>query len=133
MFMFMFRSWMTWPLNYLLFGSLVARRYHSTFEVRMCSATPVVKISTRSGIWDLRKNERQSKFTFSLSQLPSNVFRCMYNALLICVTFKCRRYVGLVFNVDASFFKNFETTTYQLKDEVSQLFLIFNYLASFFF
>ena len=129
MFMFMFRSWMTWPLNYLLLGSMVARRYHSTFEVLMCGATPVVKISTRSGIWNLRKNEILSKFTFSLSQLPLNVFRCMYNALLICVTFKCRRYVGLVFNVDASFFKNFEATTYQLEDEVSQLFLIFNYLA----
>ena len=129
----MFRSWMTWPLNYLLLGSIAVRKYQCTFEVLMCSATPVVKISTRSGIWDLRKNEMQSKFTFSLSQLPSNVFRCMYNALLICVTFKCRRYVGLIFNVDASFFKNFETTTYQLEDEVSQLFLIFNYLATFFF
>ena len=127
--MFMFRSWMTWPLNYLLLESIAARRYHSTFEVLMCSATLVVKISTRSDIWDLRKNEQQSKFTFSLSQLPSNVFRCMYNALLICMTFKCRRYVGLDFNVDASFFKNFEAKTYQLKDDVSQLFLIFNYLA----
>ena len=56
------------------------------------------------------------------------MFMFMYNALLICVTFKCRRYVGLVFNVDASFFKKFEATTYQLEDEVSQLFLIYNNL-----
>ena len=67
----------------------------------------------------------QSKFTFKHSTL---MFMFMYNALLICVTFKCRRYVGLVFNVDASFFKNFEATTYQLEDEVSQLFLIYNNL-----
>ena len=53
----------------------------------------------------------------------------MYNAPLICVTFKCRQFVGLVFNADAAFFKKFEAKSYQLEDDVSQLFLIFNYLT----
>ena len=71
----------------------------------------------------------QSMFSFSPSQLTLNVFLCMYNAPLICVTSKCRRFVGLVFNADAAFFKHFEAKSYQLEDDVSQLFLIFNYLA----
>ena len=49
--------------------------------------------------------------------------------MLILTSFKCKRLVGLVFNVDATFFKKFEAKSYQLKDDVSQLFLIFNYLA----
>ena len=57
------------------------------------------------------------------------VFLCMYNTPLICVTFKYRRLVSLFFNANAAFFKHFETKSYQLKDDVSQLFLIFNYLA----
>ena len=131
MFIFMFRSWMTLPLNYLLLGSITTRRYHTTFVVLMCSATrvPHINIRTRGGMWDLRRTQMQSMFSFSPSQLTSNVFLCMYNATLICVTFKCRRFVGLLFNADAVFFKNFEAKSYQLEDDVSQLFLIFNYLA----
>ena len=53
----------------------------------------------------------------------------MYNAPLICVTFKCRRFVGLIFNADADFFKKFEAKSTQLEDHVSKLFLILNYLA----
>ena len=68
-------------------------------------------------------------FTFSPFQLASNVVICMYNAPLICVTFKCRRFVGLIFNVDADFFKKFEAKSSQLEDHVSKLFLILNYLA----
>ena len=70
----------------------------------------------------------QSMFSFLPSQLTSNVFLCMYNAPLIFVTFKCRRFVGFLFNADATFFKRFEAKSYQLEDDVSQLFLIFNYL-----
>ena len=131
----MFRSWMSLimklPLNYLLLGSIVTRRYHTTFVVLMCSATRVrcINISIRGGIRDLRKNQMQSMFTFSPSQLALNVLLCMYNAPLICVIFKCRRFVGLVFNVDATFFKKFEAKSCQLKNDVSKLFLIFNYLT----
>ena len=121
--MFMFRSWMTLPLNYLLLGSIATRRYHTTFVVLLCSATRVrhINIRTRGGIRDLRRTQMQSMFSF--------VFLCMYNVPLICVTFKCRRFVGLLFNVDAAFFKYFEAKSYQLEDDVNQLFLIFNYLA----
>ena len=132
--MFMFRSWMTLiiklPLNYLLLGSIAIRRYHTTFVILMCSVTRVqcINISTRGGIRDLRKNQMQSMFTFSPSQLASNVVICMYNAPLICLTFKCRRFVGLVFNANVEFFKKFKSKSCQLENDVSK-FLILNYLA----
>ena len=131
----MFKSWMTLimklPLNYLLFGSITTRRYHTTFVVLMCSATWIrrINISTKGGIRDLRKNQMQSMFTFSPSQLASNVLLCMYNTPLICMTFKCKRFVDLVFNADVEFFKKFEAESCQLEDDVGKLFLIFNYLA----
>ena len=81
----MFRSWMTLimklPLNYLLLRSIATRRYHTTFVVLMCSATQVrrINIPIRGSIRDLRKTQMQSMFTFSPSQLASNVLLCMYN------------------------------------------------------
>ena len=48
----------------------------------------------------------------------------MYNAPLIYVPFKCRRFVGLIFNADADFFKKFEAKSTQLEDDVSKLFSI---------
>ena len=127
----MYRSWMPVPLNYRLLGSTATRRYHTTFVILMCSVTRVqcINISTRDGIRDLRKNQIQSMFTFSPSQLASNVLLCIYNAPLICVTFKYRRFIGLVFNANAEFFKKFEAKFCQLEDNVSKLFLILNYLA----
>ena len=53
----------------------------------------------------------------------------MYNALLIYMTFKYRRFVDLIFNANAEFFKKFEAKSCQLEDDVSKLFLILNYLA----
>ena len=53
----------------------------------------------------------------------------MYNDPLICVTFKCRRFVGLILNANAEFFKKFESKSTQLEDYVSKLFIILNYLA----
>ena len=108
--MFMFKSWMTLPLNYLLIGSIAIKKYHTTFVVLMCSATRVrhINIPKRDDIRDLRGNQMQSMFSFSPSQLMSNVFLYMYNAPLICVTFKYRRFVSLVFNANAAFFKYFE-------------------------
>ena len=53
----------------------------------------------------------------------------MYNAPLICITFKCRQFVDLIFNADADFFKKFKAKSSQLEDDVSKLFLILNYLA----
>ena len=130
----MFRSWVTLimklPLNYFL--ELIARRmYHTTFVVLMCSATRVrrINILTRGGIRDLRKNQMQSMFTFSPSQLALNVLLYMYNAPLICVTFKCKRFIGILFNANVQFFKKFEAKSCQLEDDVSKLFLILNYLA----
>ena len=121
--MFMFRNWITLSFKYLLLGSIATRKYHTTFLVFMCSATRVrhINIRTRGGIRDLRMTQMQSMFSF--------VFLCMYNAPLIYVTFKCRRFVGLLFNADTAFFKHFEAKSYQLENDVSQLFLIFNYLA----
>ena len=46
----------------------------------------------------------------------------MYNDPLICVTFKCSRFVGLILNADANFFKKFEAKSTQLEDHVSKLF-----------
>ena len=68
--MFMLRSWMPLPLNYLLLGSIATRRYHSTFVVLMCGATRVRRINNqiRGGIANLRKIQKRSMFTLS----PSN-------------------------------------------------------------
>ena len=54
----------------------------------------------------------------------------MHYLTLIQFTLKCRRYVGILVNADECFFQTFEDKSLFWEEDVSILFMVFNYLAS---